>query len=240
MFSTIVSNLDMRVNINQKIDTLFTRKRERRTIFFLVTVGIFTVTYGVLFLIDFLPEEPKNNDRSVSQEVVTKEEPLSDVVADTVVEQIIVDPKPVKVIFETLDREVNILNPEITTVATLDEALLSGVVRHPDSADFENEGTMFLFGHSSYLPNVFNKNFQAFNDVQNLEWGDKIRVQSSDTEYVYRVDRVYQVKASEAEVAIERGEAKLTLATCNSFGSKDDRYIVEATLVNKYPLESVR
>jgi LPXTG-site transpeptidase (sortase) family protein len=148
-----------------------------------------------------------------------------------------VEPYPVTVIFDSLDnRQVTVLNPISNKIADLDEALLEGVVRHPDSADFQSEGTIFLFGHSSYLPSVINKNFQAFNGIQKLQWGDTVRLQSLDREYVYRVDRVYQAKASDAEVEITRGEAKLTLATCNSFGSKDDRYIVEATLVDSYPL----
>jgi sortase (surface protein transpeptidase) len=38
--------------------------------------------------------------------------------------------------------------------------------------------------------------------------------------------------ASEAVVGPTPGKAKLTLATCNSFGSKDDRFIVEASLID--------
>ena len=90
---------------------------------------------------------------------------------------------------------------------------------------------MFLFGHSSYLPHVLNKNFQAFNDIQKLVWGDIIRVQSSDTERQYRVSRVYKTAASEAEVSFEGEGTRLTLVTCNSFGTKDDRFVVEAELV---------
>ena len=146
---------------------------------------------------------------------------------------IVVDPFPVSITFDSLDKTIAVLNPESRSVAALDTALLSGVVRHPDSADFERTGTIFLLGHSSYLPNVINKNFQAFNGIQKLGWGDVIRLRSGDTEYVYHVDRTYEVKASDAEVEIEAGVAKLTLATCNSFGSKDDRFVVEATLVSK-------
>ena len=123
-----------------------------------------------------------------------------------------------------------IQNPKGRAVAELDKALLTGAVRHPDSADFKNTGNMFLFGHSSYLPHVFNKNFQAFNDIQKLVWGDIIRVQSSDTEYRYRVNNVYKTKAGDAEVTLDHARAKLTLVTCNSFGSKDERFVVEAEL----------
>ncbi|MEZ4200358.1 MAG: hypothetical protein R3B69_02055 [Candidatus Paceibacterota bacterium] len=53
-----------------------------------------------------------------------------------------------------LGRTVPVLNPASRSVAVLDEALLSGVVRHPDSADFSEPGNILILGHSSYLPNV--------------------------------------------------------------------------------------
>jgi LPXTG-site transpeptidase (sortase) family protein len=109
-------------------------------------------------------------------------------------------------------------------------------VRHPDSADFKNVGNIFILGHSSYLPNVVNKSFQAFNGIQKMTWGDKIRLQSADTEYIYRVEKVYKTKASDAVVPPTPGKARLTLATCNSFGSKDDRFVVEAVLIDTKPL----
>jgi LPXTG-site transpeptidase (sortase) family protein len=95
---------------------------------------------------------------------------------------------------------------------------------------------MFLLGHSSYLPTVNNKNFQALNGIQKLEWGDTIRVQSEETEYLYRVQKVYEVKASAASADIEWGKAKIILVTCNSFGSKDDRFVVEGYLIKSYPI----
>jgi len=222
---------------NKQTKELFKDRREQRIVFSLVAIGIFAITFGFFFVIDFLPEKPSEEESeevTVSVAVASEEEKES--VEEIMVAEI--DPLPVKIIFDSLDeREVVVLNPQSSAIAALDNALLSGVVRHPDSADFEDTGTIFLFGHSSYLPNVFNKNFQAFNGVQDLKWGDKVRLQSGNTEYVYRVDKVYQVKASDAEVEIEHTESKLTLATCNSFGSKDDRYIVESTLVDSYPIE---
>ncbi len=215
--------------------TPFNSKREQYIVFFLVFVGVLALTFGFFYVIDFLPEKPgtnaevKNTTGAVSAPTTTTES----IVPAAPVVPVVVDPYPTRIIFDSLGREVPILNPESHAISALDTALLSGAVRHPDSADFEREGTIFLFGHSSYLPNVINKNFQAFNGIQKLVWGDTIRLRSSDMEYVYRVDRVYQEKADGAEIKIEQGEPKLTLATCNSFGTKDDRFIVEATLVEK-------
>lgn len=195
---------------------------------------IVLITYFILYVIDFIPEPiDKAPDSAVAAEVVEEKNDEDDTtvapVAATVVRD--VDPLPNKIIFDRLDRELTVLNPESREVADLDAALLNGVVRHPDSADFVDTGNIFILGHSSYLPNVLNKNFQAFNGIQDLEWGDTVRVQSGDTEYTYRVDKVFEAKASEVVVPMDDTKAKLTLATCDSFGSKDDRFIVEAVLV---------
>ena len=204
-----------------------------RVVFFFVVMGVITLTYGFLYAVDFLPEKKEVADEALSPVEPKQEEVIEDVTEDTTES---VDPLPRKIIFDSLDREVVILNPESKVASVLDTALLQGVVRHPDSADFAEKGTIFLLGHSSYLPVVRNKSFQAFNGIQKMKWGDTIRVQSTDTEYVYSVDRVYQAKASDASVAIQYETAKLTLATCNSFGAKEDRYILEATLVETRPL----
>ena len=235
----------------------------RKLPFLMVFFAIVTISYGVLFVIDFIPEPVADTDQTTVTSVVStvrqaikrngglspvvNEEPATSGDFKVVIPEKTDDDTeqqsndstanisalPVSITFDSLQgRTVTVLNPTSRAVADLDAALLTGVVRHPDSATFANPGNIFILGHSSYLPNVFNKNFQAFNGLQELTWGDTIRVNSEDTEYVYRVDRVYKAKASEVSVPITSGEAKLTLATCNSFASKDDRFIVEATLVD--------
>ena len=211
-----------------KREITFTSKLEERVTFFLVCVGVVALTYAVLFLVDFLPEKP-GTEAAQQREATSTEEVAQEA-------RVVANPLPVTIIFDSLNREVSVLNPESDSVEALDAALLSGVIRHPDSADFKNEGTIFLLGHSSYLPNVRNKNFQAFNGIQKLEWGDTIRLRSKDTEYVYRVERVYEAKASNAEVPLQFEEPTLVLATCNSFGTKDDRFIVESKLVETRPV----
>lgn len=223
-------------DLEQQFDTIWEHKFQ----FVAVFMFIVTLSYGVLFAIDFIPEAPTEDAEG---EVATEEETEPSEIEETpVVEEepvvpVSADTTPDKIIIDALDREVIILNPESSSIAALDTALLSGIARHPDSADLLENGTMLLFGHSSYLPNVINKNFQAFNGIQKLEWGDTIRIQSADFEYVYRVDKVYEAKASTAEVAIASDGKKLTLVTCDSFGSKEDRFIVEASLIDSFPLE---
>lgn len=207
-------------------------------------VAVF-VSYLALFLVDFIPEPvvlentEVTADLTASTEDTAKATEAADLASAqakkealvVVKEAPVVNVEPLKIIFDSLDREVVVLNPKSREVADLDTALLSGVVRHPDSADFSDKGNIFILGHSSYLPNVFNKNFQAFNGIQHLAWGDTIRLHSKDTEYIYRVDKVYEAKAAEVVVPMDNTKARLTLATCDSFGSTDDRFMVEATLI---------
>ena len=91
---------------------------------------------------------------------------------------------------------------------------------------------MFIMGHSSYLPTVHNRNFQALNGIQNLKWGDTITLESKNLAYTYKVEKTYKAKASGYTVPIAGKGKTLTLVTCNSFGSAEDRYVVEATLIS--------
>ncbi|MFT5831876.1 MAG: LPXTG-site transpeptidase (sortase) family protein [Candidatus Paceibacteria bacterium] len=211
--------------------------------FFGVFFIIFTALYALLVMVDFLPEAPEavpatTEVTKVAAEVdvapvVIQTSPTveSELVGETLVSATTPD-QPISIYIERLDKTIEVLNPQSRSIADLDNALLSGVVRHPDSATPNIDGTTLILGHSSYLPNVLNKNFQAFNGVQNLEWGDVITLTSADAVYTYRVERVYEAKASEITVPI-KGDAKLlTIATCDSFGSTDDRHIVEAKQIS--------
>lgn len=212
---------------------------ERKYAFFGVFMLILMLTYGALYAVDFYPEPTTATSTPMTAlepaatgtvpVVNLSEKPVAKAPATT-------DPLPTRILIDKLDREVKVLNPKSDTIEAMDAALLEGVVRHPDSATFAKTGTMFFLGHSSYLPTVYNKNFQAFNGIQKLEWGDEIRVQSKSTEYVYRVQKVYEVKASVASADIQWKKAAIVLVTCNSFGSKDDRFVVEGYLVKSYPI----
>ncbi len=213
----------------------------RRVSFSITFFVVFFIMYGALAWLDFLPELV--NQSTKIDEI--KEKKKYNVVESKIIDIEDLDKKqtvsstsvsvsdnilPETIIFDSLDRSINVLNPASRTVSDLDNALLSGVVRHPDSATMGQSGAVFILGHSSYLPSVLNSNFKAFNGIQNLKWGDIIRVKSGSSEYVYRVEKVYRAKAANTTVPISGEKQRLILATCNSFGSVDDRYIVEADL----------
>lgn len=208
---------------------------ERKYAFILTFSIVYFFSYLALVAIDFVPEPVTTVPEAQSEEIKTDEESLIEHTAESDFELPVgsVDEPvlPSAMYIKKLDRTITILNPTSRAIVDLDAALLSGVVRHPDSAHLGQDGNVFVLGHSSYLPNVINKNFQAFNGIQNLAWGDVIEVTSDTHVFTYEVEKVYKASASELTVPIAGSEPRLILATCNSFGSTDDRYIVEAKRV---------
>jgi LPXTG-site transpeptidase (sortase) family protein len=225
-------------------DSLIDRIMSRRWSFLSVFALAFLFSYLFLVAIDFIPEPPRPTgedgqptERRQSPGVVQEAMAVERVTEDTSLtpEQPVELPRSIHI--KKLDRTINILNPVSRTVRDLDEALLSGVVRHPDAARLGQEGNVFILGHSSHLPQVFNQNFKAFNGIETLEWGDLIEITGDQYVYTYRVERVYEAKANDATIIpINTEDRRLTLATCNSFGSIDDRFIVEAVEVSVRPL----
>lgn len=224
------------------VDHILAKKFKFLAVFFIV----YTLSYGVLTWLDFLPEPVEVSaisatttplltlpaEASTTMEASSNNEQSAAVGASGAdVSLLANDTLPQTMTIDALGRTLTVLNPASRTNASLDAALLQGVIRHPDSATLNQEGNIFILGHSSYLPKVFNKNFQALNGIQNLKWGDTIRLTSSHFEYVYRVEKVYKAKASALTIPVSGTGKRLTLATCNSFGSTDDRYIVEASLI---------
>ena len=141
---------------------------------------------------------------------------------------------PIRMEIPSLNRTAAIVNPETTDIKALDKELLRGAVRYPTSAKLGEAGNMILFGHSSYLPIVGNQTYKTFNDIQKLAAGDVITVYSSGTAYTYRV-RSVEVKNSTIDgILLSTTERVLTLVTCNSFGAKEERFILTADFVGSY------
>jgi LPXTG-site transpeptidase (sortase) family protein len=143
--------------------------------------------------------------------------------------------EPERILINGVDIDLPVLNPESVDIGVLDNALLSGSVRYPHSARLGEDGNMFIFGHSSGLPVVKNQMFKAFNNIPELEKGDVITVIGGGMEYVYRVDNVRLTDVNEGLVDLsQKNGKKLTLSTCNSFGAKSERWVVEADFVGSY------
>lgn len=189
--------------------------------------AIFFITLSLLTIVDFVPETPA---------IVAEDSGLVAAEEPDYASEVVEHPLPEQIVIPSIGLTERIENPESTDIAVLDQALLGGAVRYPGSATFADEGNMFLFGHSSYLPSVQNPAFKAFNKIQDLERGDFIYVHSEDREYIYEVSSVKMVDAGEAWVALGGEGKKLTLSTCNSFGKKTDRFVVEADFIRSQAL----
>ncbi len=146
---------------------------------------------------------------------------------------------PVKVAIPTLGLSVKVANPATTNVDSLDQYLLSGAARYPTSATLNQNGTVVLFGHSSYLPVVINQAYKTFDGIQKLKSGDEIKVYSATNVYTYAVTTVQQENENTGYgIPLTSNGHTLVLATCDSFATKSDRFVVTATLIGSSALGS--
>ncbi len=142
---------------------------------------------------------------------------------------------PTRVIIKKIGVNTTVHNPTVSDDTTLNNLLLKGAVRYPGSGTL-GHGNMFLFGHSSHLKVINNQAYKAFNDIEDLVVGDEIRIQSDTKEYIYAVSSVALVDSNKALVELNSKRNIVTLSTCNVFGEKQERYVVEATFVKEVNL----
>lgn len=142
-------------------------------------------------------------------------------------------PIPDRLVAPSIGLDTNIVNPRSRDYAVLDDALLEGVVYYPGSGYLHEDANLLFFGHSSFLPIVKNENFRVFNRIKDLQIGDTIEVYSGGERSVYVVTSNILTKESEVRVNFGAEKPTITLATCNSFGAKEDRYVIQAELQSK-------
>ena len=122
-----------------------------------------------------------------------------------------------------------IVYPTSTDFNVLDKALLSGVVHYPKSALPGEDGTVFIFGHSTSKLVVRNKAFTAFTKIHDLTVGDIIYIMFQNVEYRYRVSAVKNnVDPKMESVTFASDGPKLILTTCWPPGNIKNRTVVEA------------
>src|SRR3989344_6378435 len=164
---------------------------KQSTAFSLTFVALFALVFVFLAGVDALPE-PAGSQNS-SQKVLGSASPRPDHFA-----QDSANPEmSVRIIAKSIGLDKPVVNPTSTDIDVLDAALLDGTVRYPTSARLGEEGTVLIFGHSSYLPIVRNQNYKAFNSIQKLKPGETVSVYSATAEYRYTVTGVRLADASE-------------------------------------------
>ncbi|HWB34230.1 MAG TPA: sortase [Candidatus Paceibacterota bacterium] len=201
-----------------------TGKKTSRTLAFWATFALlFVLTYSFLAIVDALPDHSQNDVASRSTNIPSK--PASPEL-------------PVRVVAKDINLDATVVNPTSTNVDTLDDALTQGAVRYPTSAQLGVDGTVLIFGHSSYLPVVYHQYYKTFDGIQNLKSGQTISVYSGTTEYRYAVTGVKVADATQDVVELPSTGKHLVLITCDSFATKSNRFIVTADFVGTYELGS--
>ena len=135
---------------------------------------------------------------------------------------------PIRIVIPAVGVDGVVKNPSSNNIDALDNALTLGAVRYPKSG-LPGIGNMFIFGHSTGFKIVQNKAYKVFNTIKNVNQGDEIQVYGDKNVYVYKVLSVKEVNKDETLVSFDtKGPAMLTLSTCDSFGTKTDRFVVQA------------
>lgn len=197
------------------------RAYARKLSFLGVFAVIFLGSVTILGKLELLPETPLT--------------PVVPATAQSVAVLPVVVELPTKIEIPAISLTATIANPTATNIEILDKELLKGAVRYPTSAKLGETGNVVLFGHSSYLPVVGNQAYKAFNGIQKLVAGDVITVYSADAIYTYRVRSMEKENAaSGAGIQLSVAGRVLTLSTCNSFGTKEDRFVVTADFVESH------
>ena len=204
--------------------------------FSLAFIGIFVSSIVFLSAVDALPDASDQWNREHGGAPISAQ--VQQAPAQTTAPAVVAPTEaPVRIVIDAIGLSANIANPESQNADVLDQALLSGAVRYPTSALLGQNGTVLLFGHSSYLPIVHNQAYKTFDGIQNLKTGDSISVYSSSREYRYRVSGVRTANAQDNDqnsIALKSDAQYLVLVTCDSFGTKSDRFIVSAEFVGTY------
>lgn len=210
------------------------RAYERKWIFLGLFAFIFLASVVVLGWLDLLPHLSPAPDATI---VMVEKDPTVSVSARES-KAIVTVALPTKIEIPKINLSATIANPTTTVVEALDKELLTGAVRYPTSAKLGETGNVVLFGHSSYLPVVYNQAYKTFNGIQKLSEGDVVILYSADRTYTYRIKSVAKESANDAGIPLSVAGSVLTLATCDSFGAKTDRFIVVADLVESHSIST--
>jgi LPXTG-site transpeptidase (sortase) family protein len=209
-------NSQERFEIKKKRNFSDLNKKEKITLFVQIIV-VFGVLIFIVSATGFIPEELKSAKRNNNSEVF---DPVSN---DTNLSLT----RPSRISIDKIGVDSVVELPNSPNINILDQSLEKGAVHYPGSGTIE-KGNIFIFGHSTNWKIVKNPSYKTFNNLHKLVSGDEIKLEANGEEYIYVVDTVTLVNESEALVDLDTTEQKLTISTCNSFGEKQERWVVEA------------
>lgn len=121
-------------------------------------------------------------------------------------------------------------SPEVISVTVLDNALARGPVYYQGSGTPGNRN-MLIFGHSTGFSIVNNKAYKVFNNIKLAKKGEYVYVRTSSGIHTYVIQNVKKVSKYSTWIQFDSDKPLLTLSTCDSFGKKSDRWVLEASYV---------
>jgi len=111
------------------------------------------------------------------------------------------------------------------------QLLQSGTVHYPNTATPGTKGNSVIFGHSSgrwWAPGEYKF---IFSKLDQLETGDKIFIDYSNTRYMYEVVAERIIVPTNLSILDQDTDHQLTLLTCYPVGSNAKRLIITASQV---------
>lgn len=196
----------------------------------LSTLGIFLITYVVLAVVGFVPEEfkfVKTRPISEPSQYQTHIDNTAPTPSEDSLDSNLI---PTKIEIPSIGVSSIIQTPQSVDVSVLDSALTKGAVYYPGSGTLQN-GNMFIFGHSTNWKVVNNQAYKTFNGLDTLKTGDQIELTSNNKKYIYSVLNVKLANEDDAFVNFNSDGRMLTISTCDTFGKKQDRWVVQAQFV---------
>ena len=204
-----------------KKNGVVTKVLHRPIAFALAFLALFALTFAFLALVGAVPDS-SGTDNTLPQSVGPTTATLT-------------AENPTRIVAPSISLDTTVENPVSTDLTVLDDALTKGAVHFPTSAPLGVDGTVLIFGHSSYLPVVYHQYYKTFDGIQTLKPGATVSVYSGTTEYRYSVTGVKVASASDVIATPTTGK-HLTLVTCDSFSDKSSRFVVTADFVGAYKL----
>lgn len=220
------------------------RQKPPQTVFFAVVVIFFVLGLSAAHSIGFVPyyldgSAPRDGSVALQSlpELTDTVTPASGTEMKPNVQSTNEKPVyPTRLRISAINLDVPIVNPDTRDIAALDEYLAKAPVRYVDSARLAEDGNILIFGHSSHLAVVHNQMYKVFNGLPELSAGDMITLTGDGNDYLYRISNVRKTDANEEVIDLSKKNGRrLTISTCDNFGAKTSRWVVEAEYVGMAP-----
>lgn len=212
----------------------FEKKEVKFVIFFFL---VFLITFSILYVLGLVPTEIIQSGNGgifgeIRLRVLNGLDSSVGLASSTNSLNKKTGEEPISIEVPKVGIDITVSNPKTTDNNILDEYLTKGAV-HYDGSGLIGAGNMLIFGHSSNWAVVKNKAYKALNGIDKLKPGDEIYVKSGTANYLYRVTSERLANADEVLVDFSKNKDMLTLSTCDLFGAKQQRFVVEADFVGK-------